>query len=270
MTGLLTKTIREIWLHTLLVAAGLFGVNVLLTVLIPKVQAGFGEALDQLPFAKEMIAALLGTEMGDQIAAETMAAVLWVHPIVLALVWFHAINLSTRVPAGEVDRGTIDFLLGLPVSRRQVYWCEIAVFMATGVLLLAAGFAGHRTAAPAMPAAWRPDAYVAMMIMTNLYCLYLAVGGVGFLISTLSNRRGWAMAIIFALVLASFLLNFAAQLWAPAKSIALLGILEYYRPALILQTGHPPLADISILLAIASTAIVAGSEVMARRSLCAN
>lgn len=268
--GLLLKTIRETWLHTMLVAAGLFGVNILLTLLIPKVQAGFGEAMDKLPFAKQMIAALLGTEVGNQIAAETMAAVLWVHPIVLALVWFHAINLSTRVPAGEVDRGTIDFLLGLPVSRRKVYWCEVATILASGILLLMSGFAGHRLVASAMPLAWRPNASTAMVIMANLYCLYMAVAGIGLLTSTLSNRRGWAMGIVFALVLASFLLNFAAQVWAPAKSIAMLGILEYYRPALILQTGKWPLDDLAVLVAIAGISIIAGSEVMARRSLCAN
>ena len=175
MLGLLTKTLREIWLPTLLVASGLFGVNILLTVLIPKVQEGFEEVFDKLPFVESMLQALLGTELGDQMAAEAMQAVLWVHPIVLTLLWFHAISLSTRVPAGEIDRGTIDFLLGLPVGRRQLYWSEVLMWLATGLLLLAFGFAGHRLASPAMPEHMRPETHVALMMMTNLYCVYLAV-----------------------------------------------------------------------------------------------
>lgn len=267
-SGLLRKTWREVWLGTLLVGGALFGVNILLTVLLPKVQEGLGEVFDKLPFAKTLMQALVGTEVGEQMAAQAMSAVLWVHPIVLALTWFHAISLSTRVPAGEIDRGTIDVLLGLPVSRRQVYWTEVVVWMATGVVLIAAGFAGHRLASPAMPPNMRPDVKTAVLIMANFYCVYLAVGSVGFFVSSLSNRRGRAIAVVFALVLASFLLNFAAQLWEPAARFAPLGILEYYRPALILQSGAFPTGDVAVLLSIAVIALVAGSEVMARRSIC--
>ncbi len=268
MLGLLTKTLREVWLGTLLVAAALFGVNVLLTVLIPKVQDGIGDVLDKLPFAQTMMRALIGTEIGDAVAAQAMQAVLWVHPIVLTLLWFHAINLSTRVPAGEVDRGTIDFLLGLPITRRQLYWSEVLVWLTTGIVLLACGFAGHRLAAPAMPAGMRPDARTSLMIMTNLYCVYLAVGGVGFFVSSLSSHRSRAIAVVFTLVLASFLLNFAAQLWETAARFAPLGILEYYRPAVVLHTGAFPTSDVLVLLAIAIVSLIAGSEVMARRSIC--
>ncbi|MCO6047039.1 ABC transporter permease [Aeoliella sp. ICT_H6.2] len=268
MRGLLQKTLRELWVSTLLIGLGLAGANMLLTFLIPKVQMQLGDVFERLPFAQTMMSALLGTEVGKELTARAMASVLWVHPIVLALVWTQAINLSTRVPAGEVDRGTIDFLLGLPVSRRLVYACEVVMLLATGVLVIAMGFAGHRAMAPVMPADMRPDLQSSLIIMANFYCLYLAVGGVGFLVSALCSHRGRAVAIVLALVLGSFLLNFAAQLWPPAQRVAFLGVLEYYRPALVLQSGEVPWSDMLVLLAIAAFALIAGGEVMARRSLC--
>lgn len=268
MRGLLGKTLREVWVATLLIGLGLLGVNMMLTFLLPKVQEGIGDMLDRLPITKAMLGALLGTEVGQQIAAQTMTAVLWVHPIVLALIFFHAINLSTRLPAGEVDRGTIDFLLGLPVSRRQVFWAEVLVMMATGVLLIVMGFVGHRLMVPAMPVEMRPALRAAAIILANLYCVYLAVGSVGFLISSLSNYRNRAMAMIFALVAGSFLLNFVAQLWPAAKPFAPLGILEYYRPALTLQSNAVPWSDLAVLFAISAVSLLSASEIMARRSLC--
>ncbi|WP_425400881.1 ABC transporter permease subunit [Aeoliella sp.] len=268
MRGLLLKSFRELWLPTLLIGVGLVGANMLLTFLIPKVEEQIGDVFERLPFAKTMMSALLGTDVGQQMTAQAVASVLWVHPIVLSLVWAQAISLSTRVPAGEVDRGTIDFLLGLPVSRRLVYWSEVLVLMASGVLILAMGFAGHRAMSPWMPVEMRPDLRSALVIMANFYCLYLAVGGVGFLVSSLSSHRGRAVAIVLAVVLASFLLNFAAQLWPPAQSVALLGVLEYYRPALVLMSGEVPWSDIVVLLAIAAAALFAGGEITARRSLC--
>jgi ABC-type transport system involved in multi-copper enzyme maturation permease subunit len=268
MFGLLTKTLREVWLGTLLVAAGLFGVNVLLTVLVPKLQEGIGDVFDKLPFAETIMRALVGTETGDQMAAHAIEAILWVHPIVLALLWFHAISFSTRVPAGEIDRGTIDFLLGLPIGRRQLYWSEVLVWLVTGIVLLACGFAGHRIASPAMPVVQRPDFGTSLMIMTNLYCVYLAVGGVGFFVSSLSSHRSRAIAVVFALVLGSFLLNFAAQLWEAAERFAFLGILEYYRPAVVMHTGEFPTSDVLVLLSIAVVSLMVGNEVMARRNIC--
>jgi len=47
-----------------------------------------------------------------------------------------------------------------------------------------------------------------MLVMANFFGVYLAVGGIAFLVSALSDRRGRAMAVVFAIVLASFLLNF--------------------------------------------------------------
>ena len=118
MRGLFTKSLHEVWLTTLLFGLSLLAVEALLTYVLPQIQEGLGGVFDEIPFLRSMLAALLGTELGDDITARTMQAFLWVHPVVLALVWAHEIPLCTRTPAGEIDRGTIDVLLSLPVSRR--------------------------------------------------------------------------------------------------------------------------------------------------------
>ncbi|HJN08723.1 MAG: ABC transporter permease subunit [Pirellulaceae bacterium] len=268
MRGLFTKTLHEVWLPTLLFGCSLLVVNVLLTHVLPQIQQGLGGMFDHLPFMRSMLTALLGTELGDEITARTMQAFLWVHPVVLALVWAHEITLCTRMPAGEIDRGTIDVLLGLPVSRRAVYVCESTVWLVSGVLILAMGLLGHRIAAPAMPEEMRPELFRAGLVMANLYGVYVAVGGIAFLVSALSDRRGRAMAIVFGIVLASFLLNFVAQFWEPAKQLAFLGVMEYYQPAQILHSGNLPIGDLAILLLVGGSTWLLGGEIVARRSIC--
>ena len=268
MRGLFTKALYEVWLPTLLFGFSLFAVKALLTYILPQIQEGLGGVLDQIPFVRSMLTALLGTELGDEITARTMQAFLWVHPVVLALVWAHEITLCTRMPAGEIDRGTIDVLLGLPVSRRAVYFCESIVWLVSGLLIIVMGLLGHRIAAPAMPEEMRPELSRAVLVMANLYCVYVAVGGIAFLVSALSDRRGRAMAIVFGIVLASFLLNFVSQFWEPAKQIAFLGIMEYYQPAQILQSGDFPIRDVAVLLFVGGSAWLLGGEVVARRSIC--
>lgn len=268
MRGLIAKTFHEVWLMTLLFGAALLAVNALLTYVLPQVQQGLDGVFDQSPLVRSMLTALLGTELGDKITARTMQAFLWVHPVVLSLIWAHEIAFCTRVPAGEIDRGTIDVLLGLPVSRRTLYCCESLAWLSTGLVILLMGFAGHRLSAPTMPEQMRPELTRAALVLVNLYCVYVAVGGIAFLASAIADRRGRAMAAVFAIVLASFLLNFVAQFWAPAQQVAFLGVLEYYQPAVILQGGGFPLRDAAILLAVGGSAWAIAGEVFARRDIC--
>jgi ABC-2 type transport system permease protein len=118
-----------------------------------------------------------------------------------------------------------------------------------------------------MPDELRPEMPRILQVMSNLFCVYVAVGGIAFLISALSDRRGRAVGVVFAILLASFLLNFIANFLQPAKQIAFLGILEYYRPAQILQHGHFPWRDVAVLLAVGLVAWLAGGEILARRSI---
>jgi hypothetical protein len=268
MRGLFSKTLHEVWLPTLLFGCSLLVVKALLTHVLPQIQEGLGDVFDQIPFVRSMLTALLGTELGEEISARTMQAFLWVHPVVLALLWAHEIAFCTRMPAGEIDRGTIDVLLSLPVSRRAVYACESIVWLVSGLLLLGMGLLGHRIAAPAMPEQMRPELSRAVLVTANLYCVYVAVGGIAFLVSALSDHRGPAMAIVFAIVLASFLLNFVAQFWDPARQIAFLSVMQYYQPARILQSGHLPIRDVAVLLLVGGSTWFLGGEVVARRSIC--
>ncbi len=268
MRGLLLKILYEVWLPTLLFGLGLFIIKALLTHVLPQVMQGMGEVFEQFPIAKTLLTALLGTEAGDAITARTMQAFLWVHPAVLALIWGHEITLCTRMPAGEIDRGTIDVLLGWPVSRRQIYLCESIVWLASGVLLIGLGYLGHRSTAATMPATMRPEWTRAALVMANLFCVYVAVGGIVFLVSATSDRRGRAVAVAFALVLASFLLNFLAQFWWLAGHVAFLSVMQYYQPAEILSSGAFPWRDAVVLLTTGMVTWLLGCEIFARRSIC--
>jgi ABC-type transport system involved in multi-copper enzyme maturation permease subunit len=215
-----------------------------------------------------LITALLGTEVGSEVSARTMQAFLWVHPVVLALLWGFEIMYCTRTPAGEIDRGTIDVLLSWPVSRRQVYCCETILWVLAGVLLIVVGYLGHRLTVSTMPADMRPTWPRAAMVMVNLFGVYVAVGGIAFLVSASSDRRGRAVAVVFVFVLVSFLLNFLAQFWAPARHVAFLSVMEYYQPARILSSGIFPYRNVVILIAIGVSSWVLGGEVFARRNIC--
>ena len=129
--GLVSKAWREVWVSTLLFGLGLFTIEGLLAYALPRFfdQA---EPLLRLPFFQNIMRALLGTDLAGNFAPVVFVSFAWVHPVALVILWTHEIVLCTRFPVGEVDRGTVDVLLGWPVSRWQVYLSETAVWLGTG------------------------------------------------------------------------------------------------------------------------------------------
>lgn len=268
MRGVLIKILRETWLGMLLFSVALLLVEILLNLILPQILEQMDMMLARMPFVRDFLAALLGIDIEGEITAQLMQAFVWVHPTVLTLLWANETMFCTRFPAGEIDRGTIDVLLGLPVSRRAIYLCETIGWLAGGALMLGAGSIGYAIGSLAMPLENRPESALVGLILFNLFCLYIAVGGVAFLISSLSERRARAVFTVFAIVLASFLLNFLSQFWSPAQSFAFLSVIEYYQPANILKTGSLASADIAVLLAVGGVAWIAGCEITARRNIC--
>jgi ABC-type transport system involved in multi-copper enzyme maturation permease subunit len=268
MRGLLAKGAREALPGTVMFGVALSIVLALLTFVIPQVQEGISDIIVQMPIVKTMLSALLGVDVSEGLSAQMMQVFLWVHPVVLAIVWAHEIIECSRIPAGEIDRGTIDVLLGWPVSRPAMYLAHTIIWLVSGVVILLAGWLGHLTTSGEMAPSMRPSARDALIILLNLYCVYLAVGSVAMLVSSLSERRGRAIGIVFGFVVASFLVNFLAQFWEPAEHVAWLSVMRYYRPADTIVEGGVPWRDMLILTGTGLVAWCVAGAVLVRRSIC--
>ena len=121
------------------------------------------------------------------------------------------------------------------------------------------------TALAACPMAPPSRLFIAIF---NAYCLYLSIGCLAYLVSAASNRRGRAIGLVFAVVTASFLINFLADFWKPAQHINFLSLLSYYRPFSVFQSGAWPLGDIAVLLGSALVFWLLAGIVFTRRDIC--
>lgn len=267
MIGLLDKIWRETRWITALFALAIFAVSALLTYILPQLSEGL-DFFDQIPLFRQLVGALLGTQIGDSFTSQLMQALLFVHPVVLVIIWSHSIVICTRVPAGEIDRGTIDILLGLPLSRRTLYLGETIVVMASGAVLLLMAWLGHLAASGAMPPDLRPAGGRVLLVYINLFGVYTAVAGGALLVSAMHDRRGRAVGVIASFIVASFLLNFVAQFYEPVRAIDFLSVLTYYRPARILESGSLNAVDLAVLFGVGAACWTAGRIVFSRRSIC--
>ncbi len=248
--GLLKKAARESLAITIVVGLGLCGIEWLFARILPAFYGEMSNNLLQLPFVRKMVAAGLGIDPSAEMGPATMMAMVWTHPVVLALIYTLAISAGTRVPAAEVDRGTIDVLLSLPVSRTGLLAAEAAVALLCGVVVIALGFLGNFVGGWPLDTQTLGTISQRLWVCTNLWALCVAVFGVSCLFSAISDRRGRASAAAIAFVVAAFVLNFLGAFSKPMHQISFLSVLDYYRPLFTLQGNVRPIRDILVLVAI--------------------
>lgn len=265
--GVFLKSARELLAATLFLGGAILLAEAVLGYVLPTFAKQLVADLTAMPFIQNIFKALVGAEVSANAGPEVFTAVAWVHPVPLALLWAHAAISSTRIPAGEVDRGTIDVLLGLPVSRWSVYASDGAAWLGSGLTVILLAFAGNWIGSRYLAPASRPDFARVAIVLANLLAMYAAVASLGALCSSLSSRRGWAMGVVFAIVVTSFLINYLAQFWTPAERIEFLSVLRYYRPLMTIRDGTWPWPDIAVLAGAAGSLWTAGGIITSRRDL---
>jgi len=267
-TGLMFKATREVWPVTVVCGGVLLVVEGLLAYVMPTFVQQMSISVTQIAFVRHLVQAMLGTELAGQLGPEMALSIPWTHPVVLAVTWAHAVICATRVPAAEIDGGTADILLTLPVSRWQIMISETVVSMTAGLVILGMVVAGNLLGNALVAGGPRVDAWRSTAVAANLYCLYLSVGGLAWLACSLSGRRAHAVTAAFLLLVASFLLNYLAPFWAAAKTVSGLSLLVYHRPLPVLRDGLYPWRDMAILLAFAGSLWLAAGTIFARRDIC--
>jgi hypothetical protein len=266
--GIMAKAAIELWPVTLLCGLLLAAAEAALAYVIPTFQAQWSQSVSQIGFLQDFVSAMLGVKVADQLGPEAFTAFPWVHPVVLSIVWAHALLCCTQTPAGEIDRGTADVTMTLPVTRWGILVSHTVVWIVAGLIVIALALAGNAFGGSFVDAELRPGSERVQSMLANLFCLYLAVGAFAWLISACSNRRGMALTILFVALLASFLLNFLAQFWDVADRVSFLSVMYYYRPLFILRDGTIPWGDIAALLIAAATFWIAAGIVFSRRDVC--
>ena len=219
------------------------------------------------PLFRRIAKMLVGADLGTEATATAIVTIGFAHPLLFTLTWIFLLTTCTRVVVSEIERGTADLLLALPVSRETVYASFTVVWVAAGIPISLAPLCGAWLGESVAPL-WEPlDLSRLAILIVNLLALYLVVGSATVFVSTLVTRRGSAIAIVLAWLLGSFLLNFLALSWSTAKAIAFIGVLHYYRPLPVIRSGEWPIGNITVLVAAAVGFWLAGRWQFARRDI---
>lgn len=206
------------------------GFQVLATILAQTFQTSnaFGPIVALVP---PVVRQTFGASMLAVLSFQGIVCLGYIHPIVIGAVLGVVMATATE-PAAEVERRFLDLVLARPVSRSTIVSRSVvvmtAVLAALVCLLLIGTWLGLVWFA-ADPAVW-PPRRVLWALSVNLAALAFCWGGLTLAVAVRARRRAVAGSIVGLAAFATFLLDYVARVWAPARRIAWISPFHYYDP----------------------------------------
>jgi ABC-2 type transport system permease protein len=169
--------------------------------------------------------------------------------ILVLILCIVCVQVSTQLMAKLVDQGSMAYLLSTPTTRGKVAFTQASV-LATGLLLIivvttAAGFAGK---------AWflgndKFDTSRFVQMNAAAFLLFFAVGGICFLVSSLSNDEKKARGITGLIAFGFFSLDLLGKLSDKTDWMRNITLFSLYKPGEIIN-GNADLAGACVILVV--------------------
>lgn len=265
--GIFRKTLADSMPTVVLSFFGLIGFVILFVWAMLNMGQELMEFVSRLGFVKKIMEMSLGLKLEGEVSINILFAVCFTHGVVLMTVWGVVIATVTRVTVGEVERGTADLLLSLPVSRGQVFLSTTAVWLAIAGLLSLCPLIGIWLAVQI----FQPDEVIRMTRYVaptcNFFCLNLAIAGMSSLVGSIYDRRGLAVGTIVAIALVSVVLNFLEPFIEALDAIMFLSFLNYFRPVDVVREGVFPWTQCLYLLLFAVACWIAGLFIFCQKDI---
>jgi len=245
---LVIKTFRDYRLLAVGAAAVLLGFVILFMFAVSSMPLADVKFWNDIPWIRKLISAMMGADVGEMFTRNGISSFVFTHPLMWVMVIGFVLTLTSGVISGEVDRGTMDMLATLPISRTRMYTSLTVVALLFGMPLCWTVWLGVWIGRTLV--GWAEVQLDAVAILTcHLYAVYVFLALLSIAVSALCSRRTTALLICFAVVFYSFVINLLVAFWPALQKVAFTGFLNYYAPLLIVRDHAWHWGDISVLLA---------------------
>jgi beta-exotoxin I transport system permease protein len=196
-----------------------------------------------------LMQAAIGTQFPGGLSAPGLLAFGWNHPVAHALGLAVAIVLATRAVAGEIETGSLEFLLSQPMSRAEYLGTHVAFGLLALALLSLAGMAGTRLGQAVFHMEPFPPGRL-LALMLNYFVLQAAWFGVTLAFSAFGREGGRVTRLGFLVAVGSYFVQAIGQLWSDAGILLPWTLHHYFSPQGILIRGTSALRPVATLLAV--------------------
>ena len=189
----------------------------------------------------------LGEEFLAQFSVNGAVAFGYNHPIVVIFLAVIAIMLPARHIAGEIEGGTLELILSLPVKRFSItfsLWISSILLLFTVII---GNWLGTLIGLMIYPQVSDLPLSIIFRIGLNLWFLMLTINAYTFLFSAFSREAGKVTQRAAGLTLFFYFLSYTVKLWDKVSFLKPVTIFTYYQPQALAMNQNLWLKNIAIL-----------------------
>ena len=264
MSVILRLNARRSWRRVLALAIGFAVFELIVGLSFSSTnQALLRELIDQLPPAVRVLASATGADIASPPGYLGSG---YFHPVALTLQAAIVISLGAGI-ARDVEDGIAEMLLSRPLARWK--WLSAhAVWMALALAIVStAGFVGGFASTFILDQLSPIRASSLLLASAGGYLVFLSVGALALVVAGLVRTGGRVVGWVAGALLASYALNYLAQIWELIRPWGRLSILHYYDPARITARGEIPLTTVAVLGSVVCVLTGAAHVLAERREL---
>lgn len=178
---------------------------------------------------------------------------------------FLALSLAGVGFAGEIEKGTMAFLLSQPVSRAKIYWAKYS----SGILALTAFTTLSILLIIPLAKIQNIEVNSVNVLKTAVLslCFVWAVYSLAILVSSVTSEKNRTYFALGGLLLIMYVANVVSGLVTPLKSLKYVSFFNYYAPSKTLTTGVLPISSLVIFCAVTVIAMILGYIFFSRRDI---
>lgn len=220
--------------------------------------------LDMMP---SIIKSALGGETLQVGNLPALIAIGYQHPLTLLLYMLFAVGIPTALLAGEVQRGTMELILSRPITKLQVYLCAALLTVTGMVALVAVMFFGTFVSTRIYDFGEPIPLGDFLRLAVNGGILSATVGAISLLSAASFSRRGTAVGVSVAYLVANYFVNIIAEWWPRMKVLKTVTIFNYVNPHKVFGQHIWPTSELIILGSLLLAAAILGGIIWNRRDL---
>ena len=190
----------------------------------------------------------------------------FLHPVPLTILGVLVISITSSVTRDR-ESGAADLLLSRPLPpHRWLAGQTIALAIALGIVGTAGmlgGILARSVVADLESVSTRGVAAAGLGAML----LFAAIAGVSLFIAVIVPRGAQAVGWASGFVVASYALNYLAQVWTPVDVVAPLSVFHHFEPGGIVAAGALPWSSALTLLGVAVGGVAAAHVAIDRREI---
>jgi ABC-2 type transport system permease protein len=220
--------------------------------------------MSQLPERFRMI---INENLISQLTVEGGAAFGFSHPIMMVLLAINAVSIPARHVSGEIEDGTMEFLLAHPVGRMRLL---LSLWVVTGLINLFVVCGALLGSVTALTVFHRVSGGVLVKLLeigANLWVLFLLVQSVAMLSSTYGGKGSRPALWTAVVVLTFYVLHFLTPLWDALRVTTRINIFTYYQPQKLMFDQGSFGQDILVLAVLTGICLSLALHQFSRRDI---